>query len=198
MSLYSTNKEKTHIFIQLDPYGFNRQLELATFAADTIIIEKFPGISNCGFREFEPEKDAHFEDYCNEIFTIKCQNLDFVSKVTLRLSMVRLGANFPEMANVPYLKLIDQMKEFLNQFLGVVNQNIQEIYGMEFRIGIPSHLKLENSGDENIDVPGVRIIDTTGTFDINFGYVRINKDKEIDLKHEEFNIKCGQDAIEML
>lgn len=196
MNAYNSLNKKAHLYIQLEPYGFKRQLELATFAADKIMDDKFPGISDCTFREFKAEDDKVFESYCNETFTIKSQNQHFLSKVTLRISLVRLGANFPNMVNVPYNSLLDQMKEFLNQFLGVINQNILDIYGMEFRIGIPSHVQLINPKGENIEIPGVRLIDTTGTFDINIGYVRISGREEIDLKNTEFKVKSEEEDIE--
>lgn len=196
MKTYDSINKKAHIYIQLEPYGFKRQLELATFAADRIMADKFPGVTDCSFREFNHEDDKVFESYCNETFTIKSQNQHFLSKVTMRLSLVRLGANFPDIVDVPYSNLVDQMKEFLNQFLGVINQNILDIYGMEFRIGIPSHVQLINPKGENIEIPGVRLIDTTGTFDINIGYVRISGREEIDLKNTEFKVKSEEEDIE--
>ena len=192
----------TNINVPLETYHFDRQVDLAIFAGDTIMIEKFPEMERIGFRSFDSTFDKDIENFHNEIFSIKSQNEEFISKVTLKVSLIRLGAHYPKMGEIPYKKFVDYMQEFLNQFQGVVNQNIQSSIGMYFRIGLPTHicgegLPLVENG-ENLIIPGVRIVDNTGTFDLNLGYVRIKGSSNIDLSGVDFTLMSeDEDDLEL-
>lgn len=181
---------KANVSIPLEAYRFDRQSELAVFAADTIMKELFTDFDGNGFKESE-ENDL--EGYCSETLAIKSQSRELLSKATLRVSLVRLGKNFPTLAEVPYKKVLDKMKEFLNQFLGIINQNLNSHLGITFRIGLPTHLNTLTESGENVIVPGVRIVDSTGTFELYLGYVRISGTEDIDLKGLDFNVLSQED-----
>jgi len=67
---------------------------------------------------------------------------------------------------------------------------------------LPKHicgegLPLVENG-ENLIIPGVRIVDNTGTFDLNLGYVRIKGSSNIDLSGVDFTLMSeDEDDLEL-
>lgn len=186
----------TNVSIPLELFTFDRQDELAIFAANSIIEQQFPGQGKNNFRLYNEETDAKFDGTYNETFAIKSQNREFCAKATLRVSLIKLGAHFDGMTEKSYKKVVDQMQEFLNQFLGVINQNLTTSLNMVFRIGLPTHLTHTLNSDETLYVPGVRLIDETGTYDLNVGFVRIRGGNDIDLKDAKFSLAEDDDDID--
>lgn len=184
------NAESTNVSVPLEAYRFDRQSDLAIFAADSVMKALFTEFTSNSFSE---SSEQDLEKYCNETLAIKSQSRELLSKATLRVSLVRLGKNFPSIAELPYKKVLDKMKEFLNQFLGVINQNLNSHLGITFRIGLPTHLNNLTESYENAIVPGVRIIDSTGTFELYLGYVRIRGTEDINLDGLEFNLESHDD-----
>lgn len=180
------NNLTSNLNIPLEVFQFDRQEELAIFAANSILKELFSPDNEILFRTYDESRDQFLDKQYNEILAIKSQNREFLSKATLKVSLVRLGANFPKLIDEPYLMIIDKFKEFINQFLGVINQNIINSIGMEFRIGLPTHFGNIANNEENLMVPGTRIVDSTGTFDLNIGFVRIRGSQDINLNDSDF------------
>ena len=189
------NSMTTNVNIPLEVFTFKRQDELAVFAANTIIKNLFPSNQDTSFSVKNENQDI--EKLLNETLVIKSQNKEILAKVTLRVSLVRLGANFPGIVDEPYNIIIDKFKEFINQFLGVINQNIIDAVGMEFRIGLPTHFGNSLGNEEHLMIPGTHLIDSTGTFDLNIGFVRIRGTQDIDLKDVEFVlVESSEDEID--
>jgi hypothetical protein len=131
-----------------------------------------------------PELSAKFigcskeEGSGNEFnYLVDCQTSasDCVGKCTLKVNLGKLKESDPSLKDLDSDKVLDGLRELINQFLGIINHNLIKVQ-LKPRIGLPAVYDLSNTDVKtgSLYIPTVSFKDEKNIFHLSMGFVNLS------------------------
>lgn len=155
------------------------------------ISKSFFPLSECQFQEID-RGDFGFTHM------IRCETecTDYKGRCEFFINGDKLNSLYPDVTPQDPEKLKDALREFTNQFIGLINRSAEDS-GNSTKIGIPQAFSFEDFQSfpkSSLYIPVSTIQDSQEIFRITLGYVHPNKGPEIDFSSIQFT--TGEDDID--
>ena len=157
--------------------------ELAEFCAGFI----FPSLFSQFETSFHKEDATELDDYHIQIMC-DISSSSFKGRGWVRVNLDALRAKSEELKGMSDELIIDNCREFVNQFLGVINSNLMNL-GYSASIGLPTVVtkaEVANIRRSGPYIPTVTLNDKEKIFSIKIGLVLIENAEMLDLSDLTF------------
>lgn len=163
-----------------------------------LMIESACEISKSFFPLSECQFDQVSRDSFNFTHVIRCETecSDHKGRCEFFINGDKLNSLFPEVTPQDPEKLKDALREFTNQFIGLINRSAEDS-GNSTKIGIPQAFSFEDYESfpkSSLYIPVSTVQDSQEIFRITLGYVHPNKGPEIDFSSIRFT--TGEEDID--
>ena len=171
-----------HVSETLKQLPAKRLAELVDFAANYSLPFIFPGLPQKLFSETTETLDKY-----NSLVTCDCLGEEIIGHATFKLDSSRLRGCYPDYADTPQEMIVDRQRELVNQFLGLVNFNLNKL-GIEAAIGLPLAIDMSTGVKvhSSLYCPAVAVADQQGICHIEFGFINTEGKPLFSLGEESF------------
>lgn len=170
------------------PEGLDEWVDHALRRLTPIFFDKLPIV----FSKCTP--NVHFE--CDVAVQCDTSAWPHVGRSLLLFNQLK----YQKLAGASYFdrqshrNLVDMLREFVNQFLGILNQSLVK-QGFNCRIGLPlvfTKNDVESFLKNGLYMPSVHLCDEFGIFDLRFGMINSTAGPKLDLRGLELVETSGE------
>ncbi len=176
----------------LDKLMPKRLNELTVFAANNVL-NFLIGNTDLKYSELKNLENFH----CDFILSCQVQAPNIFGYCFLKVNTQNIDKVLAQEYVESEFKLMDFTKEMVNQFWGIICQNIRKV-GIFPQIGLPSAYDMNgNAGIAKTYIPAIYVKDDKNIFAFEVGFASLDHTIPFDLTNIEFNIDTGSEEAEL-